>query len=815
MNDLKLAFRQLTKNPGFTAVAVITLALGIGANTAIFSVVNGVLFRPLAYKEPDRIVTILHDGRNPVAPADFLDWREQSLSFERMAAAEAWGGTLTGGERPEAIAGIRMGEGLMELLGVAPLLGRTFQADDYLPGNEHVLVLSHRLWQRRFGGSREVVGKTVTLDGKAYIVIGVMPSEFQFAPFWMTKSELWAPLPLADRANNRALHSLRVFGRLKAGVARAKAQAEMDTICRRLEQAYPATNAGRTVRVDALLDKVVGDIRRGLLVLLGAVIFVLLIACANVANLLLVRAAAREREMAIRAALGAGRWRTVRQLLTESFVLSLSASALGLVIGFVGVTALKDYVEGSASSFNIRLPRVHDIGIDPPTLLFTLGIALLTGLVFGLAPALQSVKADLQGTLKESSRGTSSGRRSGRLRAVLVVSEMALALVMLIGAGLLMRSFARLAGVDPGFKPKNVLSMTVSLAGQNDFIGPKREAFYDQLLQKIESLPGVKSASAINHLPLAGDMWSLDLAIEGRPLPAPGQGIAGVYRVCLPKYFSTMGMSLLRGRDFSEQDRLGSPEVVIINESLMRREFPDENPLGKRVTLDRLPNPNPEWLTIIGVVKDAKQRSLTDNANSEFYLPWRQTSAYLEQTGGHVAYMTLVIRTATNPLALIDGVQRAVWSLNRSAPVSGITTLEEVMANAVWRERFNLILIAIFAWLALLLASVGIYGVMAYSVGQRTQELGIRLALGAQKRDLLGLVLGQGMRLALLGAMIGLAGALALSRFLQSLLFGVSPIDGVTFVGAPVVLAFVALLACWLPARRATRIDPISALRHE
>lgn len=814
LQDARYGVRMLVKNPGFTAVGVLTLALGVGANTAIFSVVNGVLLKPLPYHDPGRIVTVLHDGWGPVAPADFLDWRSQNRSFERMAAAEAWGGTLTGGDRPEAIPGIRLGEGLLELLGVPPLFGRMFQADDYQPGHDRVLILSYALWIRHFGASPSVIGQTVTLDSQPYTVIGIMPRDFRFAPFWVTKSEMWAPLSLTERANRRDWNSLRVFARLMPGVSRERAQADMDTICRRLEQAYPDTNKGRTVRVDSLLDKVVGDIRRALLVLLGAVVFVLLIACANVANLLLVRAAAREKEMAIRTALGAGRWRTIRQLLTESLVLASLAGLLGLAAGFFGVIMLKSYLQGSASTFTLRLPRVEDITIDPPTLLFSLAIALLTGLVFGLAPALHAAKADLQGTLKESGRSMSSGQRSRRVRAALVVAEVGLALVMLSGAGLLMRSFLRLAAVDPGFEPKNVLTMTVSLAGQNDFVGPKRIAFYEQLFQRIEALPGVQSASAVNHLPLAGDAWGFGITIEGRPLPAAGEGVGAVFRVCRPRYCRTMGMSFVRGRDFSNQDGLGSPGVVIINENLARRQFANDDPLGKRLTLDD-PRGNPNWLTIVGVVKDAKQTSWTGEPSNEIYLPWSQSKGYVEETGGHIAYMTLVIRTAGYPRSLVGAVQSAVWGLNRNAPVSSIMTMEEVVANAVWQQRFNLVLIGLFAALALVLATVGIYGVMAYSVAQRTQEIGIRLALGAQRGDLVRLVVTEGMRLTVLGLVIGLFGALALTRMMTSLLYQVNTTDPVTFAGVIFALASVSVLACYLPARRATRVDPMVALRHE
>ncbi len=813
MHDLKFAFRQLLKNPGFTAVAVLTLALGIGANTAIFSVINGVLLRPLQYRQPDRLVTLLHEGRSPVAPADFLDWRAQNQSFEAMAAAEAWGGTLAGGDRPEAVFGIRFGQGMFEILGVPPLTGRTFQPADFKPGNNHVLVLGYALWQRRFGGDASVLGKTLPLNGESYTVVGIMPPQFRFTPFWATKAEMAAPLDLTARATSRGGSSLRVFGRLKTNVSLLEAQTEMDAICQRLEQTFPDTNTGRTVQVDALLDQVVGSIRRGLLVLAGAVVFVLLIACANVGNLLLARAAARRKEMAIRTALGATRWRTIRQLLTESLVLAVIAGALGLLLGYGSVAGIKELLAGDSSSFRIRMPRLAEITMDSTMLVFTGGVALLTSLLFGLAPALQAARLDLRSGLNEGGRGTTEGRRGRRLRSTLVVAEITLALITLVGAGLMFRSFTRLASVDPGFNPENVLTLDVTLQGQPEMVGKNRERFYREVLQTIGALPGVVSASAINHLPLAGDIWGQNLGIEGRPIPKPGERIGVAYRVCRPGYFSTMGIGLLRGRDFTEHDKSDSLAVIIINDQLARARWPGEDPIGRRVTLDDPAN-NPKWLTIVGIVKNVKQTSWTSEAADEIYIPFSQ-SPFLSNPAGHYSAMTLVIRTATNPSSLAHAAQNVVWSINRGAPVSKVTTLEQVIGNAIWQPRFNLILIGLFASLALLLGAIGIYGVMAYAVTQRTQEIGVRLALGAQTRDVLGLVVRQGMRLALGGVVVGLAGALALVQVMRTLLFEVTPFDPLTFACVPVILMAVALLACWLPARRAAKVDPMEALRCE
>jgi putative ABC transport system permease protein len=814
LQDIRYGARMLRKNPGFTTVAVLTLALGIGANTAIFSVVNGVLLKPLAYQEPERLVTILLEGHNPVSAADFLDWRAQSQSFIGMAAAEFWDGTLTGGDRPESVPALRIGEGMFQLLGVPPLIGRTFQSDDFQPGKDHVLVLSHRLWQRRFGGNPNVVGQSLALNGETYLVAGVMPPQFQFAPFWATKAEFWAPLDLAARATQRDGHSLRVFARLKPGVTRAHAQAEMETIWRRLEKAYPDSDSGRTVQVDPLLEKVVGDIRPALLMLAGAVAFVLLIACANVANLLLVRGASRQKELAVRTALGASRGRTIRQLLTESVMLSTLGGVFGLLLGFWGVGMLKQMLAVQASGSGNAMPRMSNITVDTNALLFTFAVALVTGLVFGLAPALRGAATELHGTLKTSGRGATEGRGGRTLRNVLVVSEIALALVTLVGAGLMLRSFAQLEAVDSGLAPDKVLSFTVSLHGQADLIGAKREAFYQQLLQRISALPGVASASAVNHLPLAGDVWDRGLLIEGKPKPNPqtNPGIDAVYRVCRPGYFQTTGIVMEHGRDFTEQDRLETPGVVVINEKLAREGWPGEDPVGKRISFDEKDVAG-KWLTVVGVIRNVKQR-WSDEVRDEIYLPFQQ-SPFLSDPAGHYSSMTLVMHTSISPLGLSEAVRSAVQSVNPNAPVSSLTTLEQVISDAVRQPRFNLVLVSLFAVLALTLAAVGIYGVMAYTVTQRTQEIGIRMALGALNGDVLKLVLRQGMGLALLGIILGVIGALGLTRLMTSLLYQVKPGDPVTFVCVSAVLVVVSLMACWLPARRAARVAPMVALRNE
>ena len=813
--DLRYGARILMKKPGFTLIAVATLALGIGATTAIFSVVNGVLLRPFEYHDAQQIVTLLNHGRGPVSPANFLDFRNQSKSFDQMAAAEAWGGTIVTSGNPEEISGLRMGDGLFELLGVEPFLGRTLQSEDFKPGKDHVVILSHKLWKRAFGGDAAVVGQPLTLNGESYVVAGVMPPYFHFPPFWSTRAEMWAPLDLTNRATARGGNSLRVFARLKPGISLAQAQAEVDAMNVQLADAYPEANTGINIRVDPLNEKVVGNVRRALLVLSGAVGFVLLIACANVACLLLAHASARQKETAVRVALGASRLRIFRQMLTESLVLSLCGAVVGILIAVWGVDLLTTLLAGNTSSFNVRLPRLTEIKVDATAFGFTLGISLLTSLVFGMAPALSASKPDLNQVLKESGRGTTGARR--RLRETLVVAELALALVMLIGAGLLMNSFVNLQRVDPGFNPRNLLTMTTSLAGNAQYVGSTREAFYRQLTDRLTALPGVESASAINHLPLAGDRWGSALAIEGRPLPEPGHGVEVTFRVSRPDYFQTMGIPLRAGRDFTDRDSVEAPGVVIVNETLARRQWPDEDPIGKRVTLDdpRDISQAPRWLSIVGVTKDVKQESWVDAPSNEIYVPFQQSRGFFAGTARQFTSMTIVVRTRVEPRSLAAAAQETLGSLDRGLPVSNVVTMEQVIADSLWQPRFNLQLIGVFATLALALAVIGLYGVMSYSVAQRTHEVGLRMALGAQRGDVIKLVLKQGMKLAFLGVTLGLLASAALTRLMANLLFGTSATDPVTFTSIALVLLLVALLACFVPARRATRVDPMIALRYE
>jgi putative ABC transport system permease protein len=806
IRDLRYGVRTMLRAPGFAATAVIALALGIGANAAIFSVVNAVLLRPLAYNEPDRLVTLLHDGRNPVAVANYIDWRDQSRSFAAMAAAEFWTPNLTGIDNPEHLWGLKVTQNLFPMLGVEPFLGRWFVPGEDRAGAEHEVILGYSLWQRRFAGDRNVLGKTVALDGEAYTIVGVMPRDFRFAPFWATRAELWVPDAFGDRIFKRTGNSLRIFARLKAGVTLAQARAEMATITARLEQQYPGTN--RVVAVTPLRENVVGKIEAPLLVLLCAVGFVLLIACANVAHMLLARAAAREKEIAVRTALGAGRMRLVRQFLTENLLLSAMGGCAGLLLAIWGIHAL---VALSPAS----IPRVGTVTVDARVLLFLFGITALTSVVFGLAPAMRASAVNLGDTLKESGRGSSDGIRRNRLRGFLVASEVALALILLVGAGLMIRSFVALESVDPGFNPHNVLSMVVSVAGSQEADPNRRPIFYQQLLERVRAIPGVQAAGGINHLPLAGDMWDWPFTIEGRPALPPGESAAAVYRIITPGYFDAMRLPVVQGRDISETDNATAPGVVIINQRAADRYWPGENPLGQRISFDTDTANPPTWLTVIGVVKNAKQEEWAARPIPEVYLAAFQNSEYLSSTLSAYAYITLVVRAAGDPGAMTGAVKNAVWSFDHNLPISQITTMDAEVAYANAVPRFEMVLLGVFAFVALALAAVGIYGVISYSVSRRTHEIGIRISLGASRAQVLLLVVKQGMALALAGSAAGLLGALWLSRLMGGLLYDVPPTDPITFAAVTIVLMIVALAASYIPARRAMRVDPVVALRHE
>ncbi|HTS07830.1 MAG TPA: ABC transporter permease [Candidatus Eisenbacteria bacterium] len=810
MQDLRHSVRGMLRTPVFALTAVIVLALGIGATTAIFSVVDAVLLRPLAYRDSGRLVTILMSGTGPVSVANYIDWRDQSRSFSTMGAADYWSPNLTGVDSPEHITGLKVTQNLFPMLGIEPMLGRLFLEGEDKDGADREVILSHRLWQRRFSSDPAVLGKPIVLDGNAFVIVGVMPPEFQFAPFWATKAELWVPNAFGARIHSRGGNSLRIFARLKDGVSLTQARAEIASITARLEQQFPGTN--RNVVVTPLKEKVVGSIETPLLVLLAAVGFVLLITCANVAHMLLARAATRQKEIAVRAALGARRGRLIRQFLTESILLGGVGGALGLLLAVLGTRALI-----ALSPANI--PRVQTVSIDAHAALFLLAATILTSVGFGLVPALQASSVNVNDTLKEGGRGGTEGVQRNRLRSLLVVSEFALALMLLIGAGLMIRTFAALEAVDPGFNPHHVISMIVSVAGSKEAEPGRREFFYRQLIERVRSLPGVEAAGAINHLPLAGDLWGWSFLVEGRPKPRPGEAPKAVYRMVTPGYFAAMRLPIVRGHDITDADNITAPGVVIINEQAARQYWPGEDPIGKRVSFDDDTTNPTNWLTVIGIAKDAKQDNWTDKATPEAYLAAFQNHDYIGDSGTeaskHMDYITLVARSVGDPAALASEMKQAAWSFDRNLAISQVVTMDGVVAEANAQPRFEMMLLSIFAAVALVLAAVGIYGMISYSASQRTHEIGVRMSLGATRGDVLLLVVRQGIWLAVAGSAAGLTGSLLLSRLMGGLLYGVKPTDPVTFAAVAFGLAVVAMLACYIPARRAMRIDPMAALRYE
>ncbi len=795
LQDLRYGARMLLKKPGFTLIAVITLALGIGANTAIFSVVKSVLLASLPYRDADQLVmlwendTLEGNARNSVAPGNFGDWRKQNEVCSELACyAQPESVNVTGNGEPERLVGIGVSANIFALLGTQPMLGRTFLPIDGKTNDGRELILSYGLWQRRYGGEAGAIGKTLTFDGVPYTIVGVMLPQFQLPE----EAEMWWQTLNGELAM-RGGYFLRAMGRLKPGVTVAQAQASFTTIARRLEQQYPDTNKGRGISVVSFRDQFVGDVRRSLLVLFGAVGFVLLIACSNVANLLLVRAAARGQEMAVRMALGAGRRRLLRQLLTESIMLALAGGALGLLVALWSVDLL-------TALSPAKIMQVQKIKIDGGVLGFTFLTTLLTGILCGFAPAWQASQTKPHDTLKEGGRNAADDRRRRRVRDLLVVSEIALALVLLVGAGLLIKSFQRLQAVEPGIDPRNLLTMQFSLTGIKYDDSTQISGGYRQLMERLAVVPGVQAVAGVSRLPLAGDRSTSGLTIEGRTAEKPEVH----YRVATPGYFSLTGIPLRSGRGFTERDAEGQPGVVVVNETLARRYWPNENVLGKRLKLG--PNANAPWLTIVGVTGDARNFGLDEEARPEAYVSYQQSPA---------ERMRLVIRTATEPLSLIPSVRAAVQAFDRDLPFSQAATMEQLYAKSVAHRRLNMFLLAIFAAVALLLAIVGIYGVMSYAVTQRTHEIGVRVALGAQANDILKLVIGQGMKSVLTGVTVGLIAAFGLTRLMKSLLYEVAPTDPVTFAGVAFLLAIVALLACYVPARRATKVDPMVALRCE
>jgi putative ABC transport system permease protein len=802
---LRFAWRSLWKHPAFTAVAVLTMALGTGTTTAMFTVVHSVLLKPLPYREPDRLVVALHgpDASNPVAPADYYDYRQRARSFEQLGAAQAWSGTLTGDGRPETLTGLGVTANMFDLLGVPPAIGRTFTAGDDEPGRAAVAVLSHGLWTRRFGGDPGIVGRTILLDSRPYTVAGVMPPSFRFAPFWITRAEIWVPLDLSRRRDDRSGRSLRVFGRLRNGVSVASAQSEVSAIAGQLADAYPATNAAVRTTVRPLLDKVVAHVRSLLLTLLAMVGLVLLIACANLSNALLARVADRQGEMAVRAALGASGRRILAELLTESVLLAVLGSAAGVAVAWWGVHALTGVLPPGS------LARQDEIAFDARVFLATAALAILAGVAAGVVPAWQAHRPAGGGPLQDSSTRTASEPpRRRRMRQLFVAAQVALALVLLTGAAMMGRTLAGLAALAPGFDVDAIAVATVSLTGTPSADPARRAAAFDAVRARLEALPGVASVSAVNHLPLAGDLWTLGYRIDGRPLP-PGERAAAAYRVVQPGYFATMGVPLRRGREFTEADSAGRERVVVVNETMARRRWPNEDPLGKVIYVPGPGNAS-DPLTIVGVAADLRQSDWTSAPDDEVFLPYAQRSGEFG-----LAAMTFVVRTAAAPSVVAAAIPQAVAGVDPALPVSDATTMRAVVREELWRQRLSAQLTAVFAGIALSLAFIGVYAVVSYTAARRTREYGIRLALGATSGDVRRLALLDALRPVATGAAAGSVLAVASGRWVASWLPDLEGLDPIALAGAAALLCFSATVAAWIPARRASRQDAAVVLRTE
>jgi predicted permease len=819
--DLWFGIRLLRKDVRFTILVMLTLALAIGATSAVFSVVNAVLLRPLPFPGADRLTMIWKN--NPaqgypiyyMSPPDFVDFKDQNRAFERLAAFVAQDFTLTELADPDALLGVYVSPALFPLLQAKAAVGRVLIEDDARPGHDHVVLLGYSLWQHRFGSDRGVIGRSLTLDGASYTVVGVMPAGFDFPPFFdleggyrATPPDVWVPLDLKAAKllgvdlTNRGVLFLEVMGQLRPGVSISQSQSDLSAIDARLEQEYPETDKSWGVTVAPLQAQFSGKARSALLILMGAVGFVLLIGCVNAANLLLARAVARRREVAIRLALGAGRLRLVRQLLTESVLLALGGGALGLALAY---GAMRVLVALSPPT----IPRIGESSIDAPVLAFTALVAVLTGVIFGLAPAFQASRPDLSAALKEGSQAAAGGFERLRLRNVLVIVEIALAFVLLICAGLMLKSFARLSAVNPGFDPHNLLTAWVQLSDARYPDPARRRDFFKQVLERAQAIPGVQSAACIDAVPWSGAATTLTFNIEGRPpVPSAELPIAEPH-VVSPTFFRAAGIPLLKGRNLDETDDGRHPGVILINETLARRFFPNEDPIGRRLNFVDAPAP-PIWLTIIGVVGDVRYQALDAESGFDIYASYLQPYPRLASS-----YMTLMLRAASNPAGLGPALKRAVLAVDKDQAITAVRTMDDYRDASVSRQRLAMVMLGVFAGLALTLAVLGIYGVISYSVGQRTREIGVRMALGAQPGDVLKLILLQGARLALVGSAIGLIAAFGLTRLMSSLLYGVGSSDPATFTIVLVLLTMAALAATYWPARAATRMAPTAALRHE
>jgi putative ABC transport system permease protein len=806
LQDIRFGFRMLRKSPGFTTVAVLTLAVGIGANTAIFSVINAVLLRPLAYRDPQQLVMVWSENpqrawtTNPVYPQDYVAWREQSHAFSQMAAYQRHSYNLVSGHEPVEVTGMQVTGDLFPLLGIRPERGRGLTTGDNLPGAARVVVLSQGLWQERHGADPLILGKQIVLNRENYEVVGVMPAGFEFPPAsnGLMKAALWVPLVLDAAGRERTGHSVFVVGRLRPGVKIEQAQAEMTTIAQRLAHDYPKFDEGWTATVVDLQEQMVGSFRPALLVLLAAVAAVLLIACVNVANLALARSLKRQREVAIRVAVGAARFQIVRQFLTESVLMALTAAVIGIGFATTGLRVL-------LSLYGQQNLALQGVAVDGRVLVFTLLLAMITGVVSGLAPAFSNCDGSLSDALKHGTQASGEGKRNRRVRSILVVSEFAVALVLLVGAGLLIRSFLLLRKVNPGFDGRNVLTMNIPLAGARYADETRQAQFFDNLLPRIESLPGVQAASTALTLPLTG-RDGMYFVTEENPTPPANESPEANYQVIGPDYFRAMGIPLLKGRAFTPADRHDSQPVVIINENVARMYWPNADPIGRRIRIE--PDAGTPWATIVAIVGNVRSSGLGADFDRETYVPYTQYPWMANPRN-------VVVRTTGNPLDSVSAIRQAIAEVDSAQPISEVATMDEVAAQSISYSTFSAALLGTFGAIALLLASMGIYSVIAYSASQRSREIGIRMTFGARPRDVVWLIVSQGTRLATLGVALGLVGAFGLTRLMTSMLFGVGATDPFTYAGVATLLGAVAVAACFIPARRAAKVDPIVALRYE
>lgn len=799
VRDFRFAVRGLRRAPGFTAAAVVTLAFGLCASTVIFTILYAVLVRPLPYRDPRRLVVLLHEGQFPVSPADYLDYRRQATSFSSLAAAQVSGVTLTDAGDPLRLDGLQVTANLFDALGVPAALGRTFAAGEDEPGRDRVVVLSNQLWQERFGADSHIIGRRIRLDGEAHTVIGVMPADFRFAPFWATGARLWRPLSLAPRRDDRVGRSLRIFGRLADGVTVERAQSEVGAIAARLAASFPDSNAKLGISVIPLHEKVTAGIRPTLLLLVAMAAIVLLVACVNIATLLLVRGTARQKELAVRTALGASRGQLVRQLVAESLLLGLAAGGVALVLASWILAAVPSWLPVDS------VPRQNELTLDPVVFLVGFALALIASVLAGVAPALQLSRASAPDALNAGSRSVTEGAGGRRLRRAMLAMELTLALTLLAGAGLMGRTLLALQSVDPGFDPSHVLALTIAVDGLPHAQPDRRAPYFEAVHTALARVAGVERVGAINHLPLAGDDWHLAFQVEGRPIPPPSERPSATWRVVRPGYFQAMRLPV-HGRPIDASDRADSLPVVVVNEAMAAKHWHGEDPIGHRIRIGSEPD-NP-WLTVIGVSKDARQTDWVSPIPEEVYVPYDQHS---REFGGRE--LTFVLRTAGDPSLVATSASRAVWSVDRNVPIARLTTMERVVADELWRPRLVAALLGAFAITALGLAALGIYSVTSYVMSRRVREIGIRVALGAMERDVVRLALAETILPIAIGLAAGTAASLALSRVVASMLYGVDAGDPLTLAFASVTLVAAGFLAGWLPARRAARLDPVRALR--